>query len=29
MREITEEWIFKAENDYRSAEALLYVQKNM
>ena len=25
MREITEEWIFKAENDYRSAEALLYV----
>lgn len=25
MREITEEWVFKAEDDYRSAEALLYV----
>jgi HEPN domain-containing protein len=25
MREITEEWISKAEDDYRSAEALLYV----
>jgi len=25
MREITEEWIFKAEDDYRSAEGLLYV----
>ena len=24
MREITEEWVFKAEDDYRSAEALLY-----
>jgi HEPN domain-containing protein len=25
MREITEEWILKAEDDYRSAEALLYM----
>lgn len=25
MREITEEWVLKAEDDYRSAEALLYV----
>jgi HEPN domain-containing protein len=25
MREITEEWVFKAEDDYRSAEALLYL----
>ena len=25
MREITEEWISKAEDDYRSVEALLYV----
>jgi HEPN domain-containing protein len=25
MREITEEWISKAEDDYRSADALLYV----
>ena len=24
MRAITEEWVFKAEDDYRSAEALLY-----
>lgn len=24
MREITSEWVFKAEDDYRSAEALLY-----
>lgn len=24
MREITEEWVLKAEDDYRSAEALLY-----
>lgn len=24
MREVTEEWISKAEGDYRSAEALLY-----
>ena len=24
MRAITEEWIFKAEDDYRSAEALLH-----
>jgi HEPN domain-containing protein len=24
MREITKEWVFKAEGDYRSAEALLY-----
>lgn len=24
MREITKEWIFKAEGDYRSAEVLLY-----
>jgi HEPN domain-containing protein len=25
MREISEEWVLKAEDDYRSAEALLYV----
>jgi len=25
MRAITKEWVFKAEDDYRSAEALLYV----
>src|ERR1041385_7292147 len=25
MREITEEWVFKADDDYRSAEALLYL----
>jgi len=24
MREITDEWIFKAEGDHHSAEALLY-----
>ncbi|MCI0607521.1 MAG: HEPN domain-containing protein [Anaerolineae bacterium] len=24
MRALTEEWVFKAEDDYRSAEALLY-----
>lgn len=24
MREITEEWVFKAEDDFRAAEALLY-----
>jgi hypothetical protein len=24
MREITKEWVFKAEGDYRSAEVLLY-----
>ncbi len=24
MREVTKEWIFKAEGDYRSADALLH-----
>ncbi len=24
MNDLTDEWVFKAEDDYRSAEALLY-----